>query len=128
MKMKRPFVVSILITIIILFGALFFFQQKDAEISNVRWNFRKNPCDVSFRIKNKTRKDIICNISIIALRLRKGKSTSVVSEKGFMGEKTIEIKLYPEETRKIEETLKISGIANVIQVNAFNIRKNLNNP
>jgi len=103
--------------------ALYFFQKKDVEVTEVNSDCKENPCKVSFVLTNKTKYYVACKVSIIAHKRTPGAKTSGVVTPGFADEKIIDLELHPEEKKKINEILLVTGSKSRISVIAHNIKK-----
>ncbi len=123
MRNKPLKIVAIPFVVVAILIALYFYQRKDVEVTEVSTKCNKNICTTSFVLSNKTNNYISCKVSIRAhKRIRGYKSTAAVKP-GFAGEKIMVVELHPKEIKKIEENLLVKGLVSRINVNAFNVMK-----
>jgi hypothetical protein len=122
MKRKQSLFIVIPVSITVLLTALYFFEKKDVEVTDILINRNVNPCNVDFTLINKLNYYVSCKVSIRGFRSTPGRHNPGVVKPGFSGEKILDIELFPREKKAIRETLKLSGATSRIKVNAFNVR------
>ena len=93
-------------------------NDKKIRVSKIEWNRNNGSYIVAFTVENRTRRDLLANISIKATRSKYIGKAQVLD---LVGEKTIKVMLQSGESRKIEEPLKLkfAGRADSITVNAW---------
>jgi hypothetical protein len=123
MKKKPPLIISLSATIVALLIALYLYQRKDIEVSEINYDCKENPCRVSFFLTNKTNSYVACKVSIRAHKRTPGAKASGVVTPGFAGEKIIDFELYPKEKKEVYEVLLLNAPKSRISVSAYKVKK-----
>lgn len=122
MKRKKSTAAIFAIVAIAIFTGIYYYQRKEVETVLISTNCRKYPCEVNFKVLNKTNDYLACNISIRGLKKFRSRPIGD-SASGFAAEKILELKLYPREKRNIIEYLEMKVPYSEIQVLAWNIHE-----
>jgi len=123
MKKKPSIIIGLSVSLVALLIAIYFFQRKDIEVSEITSNCKESPCKVSFVLTNKTNYYVVCKLSIRAHKRTPGAKSAGAVTPGFAGEKIIDFELHPKERKKVNETLLLTGSKSRISVTAYNIKK-----
>jgi hypothetical protein len=123
MRKKPQKIIAISFVLVAILIAIYFYQRKDVEVTEVSTKCNKNICTTSFVLTNKTNNYISCKVSIRAHKRIRGSKTTAAVKPGFAGEKIMVVELHPKEIKKIEEHLTVEGLVSRINVNAFNVMK-----
>ena len=121
---KRKYIIILVVLLIIPLTYISFFRKK-IKVSDIAWDCKKRPCEISFFVKNRSSDSLACKVAIKALRRLPKHSPET---NNIAGEKILDFILHPNESRIINENLKVSYRPDTIQVFAYNISENLNAP
>ncbi len=118
MKCRSTTTVWILLAFlfVLIFAVQHITKDKDITIFNIDWKCNDINCNISFEIENRRIYPVMKDINITAMRDGYSKYGSTSRS---VGEKIISIELSSNESKRIEEELKVSGIVNRVIVNPW---------